>query len=204
MDKADLVKILFLKTERSVAIKTVSLRDDWIRTPVTVKSYVHVIGDFINNQCIIDDIHNILILHPDQLISSTVVADSFTCMRRAVLQDRVKATSESSAPLVYGTILHEIFQAAMMANRWDSDWLDDLIKTLVKRHLEDLYTIKVDIPQAVEYLKNKTCTLQDWAKLFVSSQPKVSRLPVIATAFTNRSRLVLSSKLGTVYLLRCV
>jgi DNA replication ATP-dependent helicase Dna2 len=114
-----------------------------------------------------------LILHPDHLISSTVVADSFSCTRRAVLQDRVKATNATSPPLVYGTILHEIFQAAMMANRWDSEWLNELIESIVKRHLEDLYTIKLQIPQAMEYLNSKMGELQSWAEVFVTSQPRV-------------------------------
>jgi DNA replication ATP-dependent helicase Dna2 len=114
-----------------------------------------------------------LILHPDHLISSTVVADSFSCTRRAVLQDRVKATNTASPPLVYGTILHEIFQAAMMANRWHSEWLNELIETITKRHLEDLYTIKIQIPQAIEYLQSKMGELQSWAEVFVASQPKV-------------------------------
>ena len=114
-----------------------------------------------------------LILHPDHLISSTVVADSFGCTRRAVLQDRVKATSGSSAPLVYGTILHEIFQAAMLANQWDTEWLHELIENVATKHLEELYTIKLQIPQAVEYLQSKMNELQAWAELFVSSQPKV-------------------------------
>ena len=114
-----------------------------------------------------------LILHPDHLISSTVVADSFSCTRRAVLQDRVKATSTASPPLVYGTILHEIFQAAMMANRWDSGWLNELIESITKRHLEDLYTIKIQTTQAVEYLQSKMGELQSWADLFVAYEPKV-------------------------------
>lgn len=137
-------------------------------------AFVHVIGLFgANGQCIIDDVHNMLILHPDHLISSTVVADSFSCTRRAVLQDRIKATSESTAPLVYGTILHEIFQAAMIANRWDTPWLKDVIEKTATRHLEDLYTIKLQIPQAVEYLLSKMGELQAWAEVFVSAQPKV-------------------------------
>ena len=114
-----------------------------------------------------------LILHPDHLVSSTAVADSFGCIRRAVLQDRVKAASDVSAPLVYGTILHEIFQAAMLANRWDRAWLNELIESVTARHLEELYTIKLQVPQAVEYLQSKMGELQAWAKLFVSSQPKV-------------------------------
>lgn len=155
----------------------VHLRGTWFETSVTVKAFVHVIGLFgKNNQCIIDDNTNLLILHPDHLISATVVADSFGCTRRAVLQDRVKATSDSSAPLIYGTILHEIFQAAMLANRWDIEWLQDRIEKVANQHLEDLYTIRLEIPQAVEYLLTKVPELQSWAELFVSSIPNVRAL----------------------------
>jgi len=162
--------------EQAKTTRVVHLRGTWIETPVTVKAYVHVIGLFDSNgRCVVDDNNNMLILHPDHLISSTVVADSFGCTRRAVLQDRVKATSDSSAPLVYGTILHEIFQAAMLANRWDTAWLDEFIEKVATRHLEDLYTIQLQIPQAVEYLRSKMVELQSWAELFVSSQAKVCR-----------------------------
>ncbi|KFY38772.1 hypothetical protein V495_06389 [Pseudogymnoascus sp. VKM F-4514 (FW-929)] len=160
-----------LQVENTKEYRTIRLRDGWIETPVTEKAAVHVIGDFIAGQCVIDDSQNLLILHPDHLISSTVVADSFSCTRRAVLQDRVKATNDSSAPLVYGTILHEIFQAAMMANRWDTPWLHDLIEKTATRHLEDLYTIKLQIPQAVEHLQSKMGELQSWAEVFVTSKP---------------------------------
>lgn len=135
---------------------------------------MHVIGLFDkNNRCVIDDNTNLLILHPDHLISATVVADSFGCTRRAVLQDRVKATSDSSAPLIYGTILHEIFQAAMLANRWDIEWLQDRIEKVANQHLEDLYTIRLEVPHAVDYLLTKMPELQSWAELFVSSRPNV-------------------------------
>lgn len=165
--------MLLVQVEGTKDVRSLHLRDGWYETPATPKAYVHVIGEFKSNQCIIDDDHNMLILHPDHLISSTVVADSFSCTRRAVLQDRVKATNTSSPPLVYGTILHEIFQAAMLANRWDSKSLNDLIEAITKKHLEDLYTIKIQIPQAVEYLRSKMGELQSWAEIFVSSHPKV-------------------------------
>ena len=141
---------------------------------MTVQAFVHVIGLFDHHgKCVVDDNVNLLILHPDHLISSTVVADSFGCTRRAVLQDRVKATSDSSAPLVYGTILHEIFQAAMLENRWDLEWLGELIEKTAIRHLEDLYNIKKQVPDAVEHLTSKMPELQGWAELFISSQPSV-------------------------------
>lgn len=167
-------QILFVQMDQGNSMKTIHLRGDWAETPVIAKSFVHVIGTFQSTgQCIIDNNQNILILHPDQLISATVVADSFTCMRRAVLQDRVKATSEATAPLVYGTILHEIFQEALLSNEWSAPFLDSVIAKVTERHVEDLYKIKVSMGDAREHLRSKMTELRYWAAAFVSAYPKV-------------------------------
>ncbi|KAL2176276.1 DNA replication factor Dna2-domain-containing protein [Thermothelomyces heterothallicus CBS 202.75] len=166
-------KILLVQAERTKAVMTVHLRGDWYDTQASPKAYVHIIGAFEpSGRCIIDNNRNILILHPDQLVSSTVVADSFTCMRRAVLQDRVKATSEATAPLVYGTILHEVFQEALMANNWDSDFLESVISTALRKHIEDLYVIKVSFEDAQSHVLSKMPELKAWAQAFVAASPK--------------------------------
>lgn len=172
---ADLAQILVIQADGSKTAKTVQLRSSWLDTPAQAQSYVHVIGDFsAKGQCVVDDVQNLLILHPDQLVSATVVADSFSCMRRAVLQDRVKANCEASAPLVYGTMLHEIFQEALLANRWDQDYLGQVIGRVAEKHVEDLYTIKVGKATAIEHLQSKMTELRCWATAFVSSEPKVA------------------------------
>ena len=154
--------------------KTITLRQSWFDTHCTRGSYVHVIGDFsATGECFIDDSQNMLILHPDHLISALVVADSFSCIRRAVLQDRIKATSESSPPMVYGTMLHEIFQEALTVNRWDDDCLRKIIHTIVDRHIEDLYGINLTTEQAADHLQSKMTELQAWAKVFVKFRPEV-------------------------------
>jgi len=159
--------------DKGVVLK-IHLRQSWYDTRCTEGSYVHVIGQFNERRiCIIDDHHNMLILHPDHLISALVVADSFGCIRRAVLQDRIKATSDPSPPQTYGTMLHEIFQEAMKANRWDTDWLNNAIDMIVAQHIEDLYAIKLSIPQAVEHMRSKMPELQAWADIFVKSRPTV-------------------------------
>ncbi|CVK97331.1 related to DNA helicase [Fusarium proliferatum] len=166
-------KILLIQADNSKDIKTVHLRASWFDTPAHADAYVHIIGDFsLRGQCIVDDGQNLLILHPDQLISATVVADSFGCMRRAVLQDRVKATSPPTPPLIYGTMLHEIFQEALLANKWDLPFLCAVIDRITEKHVEDLYTIKVGIPSAREHLQSKMTELSYWAGAFVSFRPK--------------------------------
>ncbi|KAK3292585.1 DNA replication factor Dna2-domain-containing protein [Chaetomium fimeti] len=166
-------KILLVQAERTNAVKTVHLRGDWYDTEASPRAYVHIIGSFEpSGRCIIDNNHNTLILHPDQLVSSTVVADSITCMRRAVLQDRVKATSEASPPLVYGTILHEIFQEALMANNWDLGFLGSVISKTLRKHIEDLYVIKVTFEDAHAHVLSKMPELRTWAQAFVAASPK--------------------------------
>jgi DNA replication ATP-dependent helicase Dna2 len=172
---ADADQILVVQAERTNSIKTIHLRGDWVDTSVSTKSYVHIIGSFESTgMCIIDNTQNMLILHPDQLISSTVIADSFSCMRRAVLQDRVKATSEASPALVFGILLHEIFQDALISNKWDAGFLRAAIDKAIKKHIEDLYTIKYSINDAREHLSSKMAELRCWSQAFMSSQPRVS------------------------------
>ena len=128
-----------------------------------------------------DDSQNLLILHPDHLISATVVADSFSCTRRAVLQDHIKATGEASEPQIYGSILHEIFQEAMKANKWDDDSLTITIETIANRYLEKLNEISVGVPRAVDHLKSRVVEMQAWADRFVSAKPKVSTFAMTAS-----------------------
>ncbi|KAH0425895.1 hypothetical protein CcaCcLH18_10682 [Colletotrichum camelliae] len=169
-DRSRMEKILIVQKDNSKTMRTIHLRGDWFETPAHPKAYVHVIGDFsADGRCIIDDSQNILVLHPDQLVSATVVADSFSCMRRAVLQDRVKATSEATAPLVYGTMLHEIFQEALMANKWDLPFLSTIIDKVIEKHVEDLYKIKVSTSIAREHLQSKMTELSCWATAFLDA-----------------------------------
>ena len=152
-------------------VKAITLRDSWFDTRCSSGSYVHVIGEFNHlGQCFITDSDNMLILHPDHLVSALAVADSFSCMRKAVLQDRIKATSESSPPMLYGTVLHEIFQEAMKASRWDGDWLEELIDTLLARHIEELYQNNLNTDAARAHLRTKIPELQAWAEVFVKAK----------------------------------
>lgn len=120
-----------------------------------------------------DNTQNLLILHPDHLISSTVVGDSFTCTRKAVLQDRVKATSDANQATIYGNMLHEIFQEAMRANRWDDEFMSTTIDILAAQHLETLFEIQIELVTAIENLKARVVDLQAWAEIFISAKPKV-------------------------------
>ncbi|KAL8968450.1 MAG: hypothetical protein Q9183_002452 [Haloplaca sp. 2 TL-2023] len=167
------LSILVVQPEKSKENKLIVLRQSWISSPCSVGSHVHLIGSFDKlGQCHVDDKRNMLILHPDHLVSATVVGDSFSCTRRAVLQDRVKATNKSGEAQVYGHMLHEIFQEAIKVNRWDDEGIHKTIETVVSRYLEPLFEINIDPLRAIDQLKGKAIPLQAWARTFVSATPK--------------------------------
>ena len=144
------------------------LRQSWYDTRCTKGSYVHIIGSFDNSgQCTIDDADGMVVIHPDHLISATVVGDSFTCTRRAALQDRIKATSRATAPQVYGHIIHEMFGEALRLDQWSRESFQAIIGHILPNYLESLYEIGVSEADAAEYLLGKTPDLMGWATLFV-------------------------------------
>lgn len=70
--------------------------------------------------------------------------------------------------------MHEIFQEAMKANKWDTAWLNETIERIAARYLESLYEIRISLTEALEYLRSKMPELQAWADLYVQAYPRVS------------------------------
>lgn len=126
-----------------------------------------------------------VILHPDHLISATVVADSIDCQRRAVLQDRVKVIGQLERPQAFGVFFHEVFQEALKANQWDMTSLRALVETVMQRHIEELYAINMSVPQAVEEVMGKIPTVQAWADVFLRTSPQVSLFLAPSRRFAN-------------------
>ena len=168
-----------MQSEATKLSKVIILRQAWIDTPCLPDSYVHLIGDFDRlGQCVVDNTQNLLILHPDQLISSTAIGDSFTCTRKAVLEARVKATSDANQATLYGHLLHEIFQEALKANKWDDGFMISLIESIATQNLESLFELQIELPIAIEQLRARAVDLQAWADIYVAAKPKARLYPL--------------------------
>ncbi|KAJ5169535.1 Dna2/Cas4 domain of unknown function DUF83 [Penicillium coprophilum] len=164
---------LLVEDEKTRDRKVIILRESWFDTPCSKDSYVHLVGDFnAAGHCVVDNLNHMIILHPDHLISATVVADSIDCQRRAVLQDRVKVIGALERPQAFGVFFHEVFQEALKANQWDMESLKTLVETVMSRHIEELYSIQMSIPEAVEYLMSRMPAVLDWADAFLHLKPQ--------------------------------
>ncbi|GAK67711.1 DNA replication helicase DNA2 [Moesziomyces antarcticus] len=58
---------------------------------------------------------NLLVVHPDVLVPATKVADVASCIRKPVVQDRLRGASDTTVSLVMGNMLHELLQACLTA-----------------------------------------------------------------------------------------
>ncbi|KAH9831686.1 DNA replication ATP-dependent helicase/nuclease dna2 [Teratosphaeria destructans] len=179
-------KLLMAEDEHKTGMVAITLRDSWTHTTVSRGNIVHIAhlpeprnpdppppATPAGQLLVSDDEHSVfLIVHPDHMLSATTVADSFDCLRKAVLQDRIKATGETAKPMVYGKILHEIFQQALAANRWDSEFLADLVDKTIQMHVEGLWELGMkDTVLAREEITAKMGELAAWAKVFVAPLP---------------------------------
>ncbi|KAJ5448994.1 hypothetical protein N7445_003815 [Penicillium cf. griseofulvum] len=168
---------LLVEDEKTRDRKVITLRESWFDTPCIKDSYIHLVGDFnVAGQCVVDNLNHMIILHPDHLISATVVADSIDCQRRAVLQDRVKVIGALERPQAFGVFFHEVFQEALKANQWDMESLKILVETVMGRHIEELYSIQMSIPEAVEYLMSRMPAVLDWADAFLHLKPQANSM----------------------------
>ncbi|KAL1918139.1 uncharacterized protein VTP21DRAFT_3405 [Calcarisporiella thermophila] len=177
-------KVLRMFEENESLEKYVHLREDWWHTNVFVGDYANVVGSFEQQRCIIDNENNLFILHPDCLISSTVLADSFRCQRKAVLDDRVRATGGYNEALVHGQILHQLLQSSLRENDFSSEFMLAEVERLVIRTVEALYCAGEDESSALRKLKELVPVMQEWANRFVVPRPKEDALVIEHQGFS--------------------
>ncbi|KAL2634060.1 hypothetical protein R1flu_005539 [Riccia fluitans] len=155
-------KTLRLLDEKCGQEKFVRLRDSWAHSDVKAGDTVNVIGDFdgIGN-CVIDREHNLLIVNPDILISGSKVGSSFACPRRAVLEERMKSNEWSYAALM-GTMLHQLFQAALRSKQPVLADLESEAKLILQRNVDGLYATGVPEGEALSKLLGAIPTVLTW------------------------------------------
>ncbi|KAJ3294016.1 Tripartite DNA replication factor [Borealophlyctis nickersoniae] len=173
-------KVLRLLDESETAERFLHLREDWWDTDVNVGDYIHVVGDFDSeSHCIVNNAQNLVILHPDNLVSTTSVAESFDCLRKSVLQDRVRASTDINGPMIYGNMLHQLFQGALSDKDWSNDTLKRKIRELVSQSIEELWCIGESEVAAEAHMKESIPAYQEWARKYVALAPKLEQADAV-------------------------
>jgi DNA replication ATP-dependent helicase Dna2 len=173
---------LIVKLDRSEERRSVILRDDWTATDVRVGDTVNVLGTFtpltassssVTLSISVTSRSNLLILHPDLLLTATALANAPECRRKPLLQNLVRSSSETSPALVWGNMLHEVMQACFSADRWEKSWIDERINEVILKGLNELIKIDIGIEQATRELSTRAQGLVDFSRKYLSDIPKV-------------------------------
>lgn len=148
------------------------MRDDWLQTTISVGNVVHI--PFTNNttEVIIDQQKNFIIVHPDRLISCTTVAESYHCLRRSILQTKIRGVTECTEALVHGSILHRVLQNALLTGDFSIKSIKEEMEQIVASSLEDLYTLDVDEKTTLEALNQYVESIHEFGSMFVGNEPK--------------------------------
>lgn len=158
-----------LVTLRNTAghVKEARFEDDWAGLVLEEGDSVRLHGSWLSSTTFVaNNQSGLVIVHPDVLVSCTAVADSHTCMRKSVLQDRVRATSKLSKALLYGSVLHAILQDALAESEFSDVFLRQAIDKQIHCNIEKLYLIDESAESATDYLYSKILLLQQWASTF--------------------------------------
>ena len=144
---------------------TLQLEEDWAQLELSPGDTVRCLGKWKNDTFTANNAYGLVIVHPDVLVSATSVADAHNCLRKSVLQDRVRATSSLSKALFYGSALHSILQTGL-ANDFSDKTLRAEIDNQIVSNMEKLYLMDLSCEEASTYLHDKLSLLQQWAHKF--------------------------------------
>ncbi|KAJ1791748.1 DNA replication endonuclease-helicase Dna2 [Coemansia sp. RSA 2167] len=169
-------KVVRVYSQTAVRERILLLRSEWYETPISIGDYVNIVGTLCGSETeagevVIDSQRtNILpILHPDILVSCTHLADTISCVRRAVLRDRVREISEGapSTVMLVGTLLHDLFQTCALQNKWDDEMMRETIWKLVRLNVERLWECNMDEESAVRQVEEIVPVYQQWARTYM-------------------------------------
>ena len=116
---------------------------------------------------------NLLIHHPDHLLTPSALSSAPHCTRRPVLTSLLRSTSPSTPVLVYGNILHEIFQQSLRSGQWDTHWIENKIDQALGAKLGELVSVGVSVETARRDILDRAKGVSMFGQKYVSDTPKV-------------------------------
>ncbi|KAF9161405.1 Tripartite DNA replication factor [Actinomortierella ambigua] len=166
-------KILVAQEQGNTTDHTVHLYGLWADTCVSSGDTIHVVDSKVVSAGVyhITNEQGYIIVRPDNLVSTSVLSESFTCLRKSVLNTRVTGSYDLTVPLVHGNILHELFQACLCAGNFSTSFIQEKIGELAREFVRDLALIGETVDTAKAALEEMRLPMQAWANRYVRPTP---------------------------------
>ena len=125
----------------------------------------------------IDDL--ILVLHPDMLMTPSVISETSSCNRRAVLKSKIGSNGLSSKAAFVGTMRHALFEACMKTAEFDEGFAQPVIKKLIREKAEALIGCNLSEAEMEVEVLNMLPMIQQFAKEYTTLRKDVMILDPI-------------------------
>ncbi|RYR30097.1 hypothetical protein Ahy_B01g054927 [Arachis hypogaea] len=116
---------------------------------------------------------------------------NFGCLRRTVLDERLKCNEYSTAALT-GTLLHQIFQAGLTEDNPSIDFLEGYTEVVLLRNIESLYACGVNESDVRKTLIDAVPRILSWILRFTNKEENED--PNVCFGFHNRPNKVTISE----------
>ncbi|KAF9972529.1 Tripartite DNA replication factor [Actinomortierella ambigua] len=165
--------VIIVQDQGDATEHTVNLQGQWVDTLVAPGDIIHVIDSMVVSPRVyqITNDQGFIIVRPDNLVSTSVLSESFPCLRKSVLNTRVAGSYDLTVPLVHGNMLHELFQACLCAGDFTTTFIQDKIGELAGEFVRDLALIGETVDTARASLEELRLPMQAWANRYVRPTP---------------------------------
>jgi DNA replication ATP-dependent helicase Dna2 len=134
---------------------------------------INVLGDFDREgSIIISSQNNLLIHHPDLLLTATALSNAPQCRRKPLLSSLVRSMTDVTPALVWGNMLHEVMQTCLTAHQWDQKYVDELIDDVVMKSLAEVIKIGTSMDEAKREVKLRSKGLRVFSERYIAETPK--------------------------------
>uniref|UniRef100_A0A2C9LYA7 DNA replication ATP-dependent helicase/nuclease DNA2 n=1 Tax=Biomphalaria glabrata TaxID=6526 RepID=A0A2C9LYA7_BIOGL len=159
-------KVLSLSSDKTNQHCSCVLRGFWVDTIVAKKDVVNIIGEFENGQCVLTDCNGLLIVNPDLLLSGTLVVSSLFCARKSVLKEKFQGIEKGNIQMLYGSIIHSLFQQTVKENIRDEKKIIAKAQSLLSssKFLHEMYGQGVEEAKVMEEITSYIPSLLTWLK----------------------------------------
>ena len=136
----------------------------------------------------VDDTKNFIVIRPDVFVCPTRIADANSCLRKVVLSERL-AIDAPSKDTIIGHMKHSLFEIALRANRFDEEFLHQMIQPVVRsaRAVEDLFRLGMNEDDAAAELVKVIRSYSEWGRSMVGRN---SRGQVLEFGIDSPARIV--------------
>ncbi|KAI9465655.1 AAA domain-containing protein [Lactarius psammicola] len=170
-------KHILATSEPGLEPRYIVLRDDWVFTDMRTGDVLNIIGPFhilANGQksITLTTLENLLIHHPDTLLTPSLLASAPNCQRKPLVTALVRALSPPTPSLVYGTVLHEVFQSCLQEGRWDAPWIEARVDSVLSASFGDLVRASVPLSTAKDEILRRAVGVETFGRRYIGDNPK--------------------------------